>query len=123
MNGLVEDFPDTPGSDILTTYLLDMAAATGWPLPDNARERMLTGLRNALARPDPTPWLREQDQLDRRLALQAALGANLGTAQPVVPADLDALPIIALLDWVRHVLATPDGPLRRDRQVRQESKY
>lgn len=114
-DGLVEYFPDTPGSDILTAYLLDMSAATGWPLPDDARERMLTGLRNALSRPDPAPWLREQDLLDRRLALQAALGANLGTAQPVVPKDLDALPTIALLDWVRYVLATPDGPLRRDR--------
>jgi uncharacterized protein YfaS (alpha-2-macroglobulin family) len=114
-DGLVEYFPDTPGSDILTAYLLDMSAATGWALPDNARERMLMGLRNALARPEPTPWLREQDQLDRRLALQAALGTDLGTAQPVVPENLDALPTIALLDWVRYVLATPDGPLRRDR--------
>ena len=114
-NGLVEYFPDTPGSDILTAYLFDMAAATGWPLPDDVRERMLTGLRNALAHPDPSPWLSEQDQLDRRLALQAALGADLGTAKPVVPKDLDALPTIALLDWVRYVLATPDGPLRRNR--------
>jgi hypothetical protein len=114
-NGLVEYFPDTPGSDILTAYLLDMSAATGWPIPDNARERMRAALRNALAHPDPAPWLREQDQLDRRLALQAALGADLGTASPVVPEDLDALPTIALLDWVRYVLATPDDPLRRNR--------
>ena len=114
-DGLVEYFPDTLGSDILTAYLFDMAAATGWPLPANERERMLTGLRNALARPDPTPSLHEQNELERRLALQAALGTNLGTARPVVPEDLDALPTIALLDWVRYVLATPDGPLRRDR--------
>jgi hypothetical protein len=114
-NGLVEYFPDTPGSDTLTAYLFDMSAATGWPLPANVRERMLTGLRNALAHPDATPSLHEQNELDRRLALQAALGADLGTAQPVVPEDLGALPTIALLDWVRYVLATPDGPLRRDR--------
>jgi hypothetical protein len=113
-NGLVEYFPDTPGSDILTAYLLDMSAATGWPLPDDARERMRAGLRNALSVPDSAPWLHAQDQLDRRLALQAALGADAGTA-PVVPEDLDALPTIALLDWVRHVLATPDDSLRRNR--------
>jgi uncharacterized protein YfaS (alpha-2-macroglobulin family) len=50
-----------------------------------------------------------------RLALQAALGTDPGTAQPVVPDNLDALPTIALLDWVRYVLATPDDALRRSR--------
>jgi uncharacterized protein YfaS (alpha-2-macroglobulin family) len=115
-NGLVEYFPDTPGSDILTAYLLDMSAATGWPLPDHARARMQTGLLDALARPDRAQWPYDLGLLDRRLALQAALGASVRPADAVVPQDLDALPTIALLDWVRYVLTTPaDDPLRRER--------
>jgi uncharacterized protein YfaS (alpha-2-macroglobulin family) len=114
-NGLVEYFPDTPGSDVLTAYLLDMSAATGWPLPDQARERMRTGLRNALAHPDRAQWPYDLGLLDRRLALQAALGATVRAADAVVPEDVNSLPTIALLDWVRYVLTTPDDALRRER--------
>ncbi|MCS0584686.1 MG2 domain-containing protein [Massilia pinisoli] len=114
-NGLVEYFPDTPGSDVLTAYLLDMSAATGWPLPGNARDRMETGLRNVLAHPDLAQWPYDLGLLDRRLALQAALGATVRAADAVVPKNLDALPTIALLDWVRYVLTTPDDALRRER--------
>jgi alpha-2-macroglobulin len=114
-NGLAEYFPDTPGSDVLTAYLLDMSAATGWPLPDNARDRMQTGLLNALAHPDLAQWPYDLGLLDRRLALQAALGATVRAADAVVPEDLNALPTIALLDWVRYVLTTPDDALRRER--------
>jgi len=114
-NGLAEYFPDTPGSDVLTAYLLDMSAATGWPLPDNTRDRMQAGLRNALAHPDRAQWPYDLGLLDRRLALQAALGATVRAADAIVPEDLNALPTIALLDWVRYVLTTPDDPLRRER--------
>jgi uncharacterized protein YfaS (alpha-2-macroglobulin family) len=114
-SGLVEYFPDTQGSDILTAYVLDMSATTGWSLPAGARERMRAALRHALAQPKTEAWMSAEDKLHVRLALQAVLGTDLGTAQPVVPDNLDALPTIALLDWVRYVLATPDDALRRSR--------
>jgi uncharacterized protein YfaS (alpha-2-macroglobulin family) len=113
--GLVQYFPNMAGSEMLTAYVLDIAAATGLPLPQAERERMRAALRDALAQPKPYSWLADDDVLNYRLALQAALGTDLGKARPVVPADLNALPTIALLDWVRYVLATADGPLRRSR--------
>jgi DNA-binding transcriptional MerR regulator len=89
-------------------WLLDQYA-----VPAGARERMRAALRMALAQ--PKGWMRDEEMLHVRLALRAALGTDLGTVQPVVPDNLDALPTIALLDWVRYVLATPDNALRRSR--------
>ena len=38
---------------------------------------------------------------------------ELGGAPQVVPPDLNALPTIALLDWVRHLMTGADTPARR----------
>src|SRR5262249_27221735 len=44
-DGFAKYFPGLPyGSDVLTTYLLSIANAAGWTIPDDARGRMQTAL-------------------------------------------------------------------------------
>lgn len=114
-SGLVQYFPNTRGSENLTAYLLDIASATQRAVPTPEKARMRAALQAALGREDQNDWLPDEDKLSHRLALQAALAPDLGTARPTIPADLNALPTIALLDWVRYVLTTGDTPLRRIR--------
>ena len=114
-DGLASYFPGTSGSEVLTAYLLDMSAAAQLPLPAPEKLAMQTALRQALTRNQPHDWLPENARLAHRLALQAAVAGDLGNAPQVVPPDLNALPTIALLDWVRHLMTLADTPDRRAR--------
>jgi uncharacterized protein YfaS (alpha-2-macroglobulin family) len=114
-SGLVAYFPSLHGSEILTAYLLDLSDAYQLPLPAPEKEKMQMALRTALTRQDSNDWLPDNDKVVYRLALQAAIAHNLGGAKPTVPPDLNRLPTIALLDWVRYVLTTPDTAERKTR--------
>lgn len=113
--GLVRYFPETPGSEVLTAYLIDIAEAYGLALPQAEEQRMRAALRVALAHEvsrEQAEWLDERSRLARRLALQATLAPDLGNVAPIVPAELDKLSTIALVDWLRYVLKQPESAAR-----------
>jgi uncharacterized protein YfaS (alpha-2-macroglobulin family) len=104
--GLLRYFPETPGSEVLTAYVLDLAEAYRLALPSDQAGRMRGALRAALQRDvaqADRQWLTDGGLLPRRLALQASIAPDLGNLKPTVPTELDALPTIALLDWIRYL--------------------
>ena len=114
--GLVRYFPETPGSDILTAYLLDLADAYALEIPAAEKARMQKGVGVALQQQvdqAEVQWLGKDGDIARRLALQAAIARNLGKVAPILPGELDELPTIALLDWTRYLLAQPNTPQRK----------
>jgi uncharacterized protein YfaS (alpha-2-macroglobulin family) len=113
--GLVSYFPiknNGNGSETLTVYLLEIADTYGLPLPAAEKTRMQNGLRRALSKAERNDWTPDKDKLAPLLAIQAAIGPDLGNAKTVVPEDLLALPSVALIDWMRYLLKTPDSPTR-----------
>ncbi|MEN9865772.1 MAG: hypothetical protein RL748_1362, partial [Pseudomonadota bacterium] len=119
-NGLVSYFPETAGSENLTAYLLDIADAYQLPLPPDAKARMQQALQEALLREKPLDWLPDNDSLAHKLALQAAIAPNLGKAKPIEPPDLNKLPTIALLDWVRYLLRASTSASTSTSSTRQQ---
>ena len=118
--GLARYFPATqlPGSEILTTYVLDTAAALQWPIPAPEKARMLRALREQLAgRTQALDWAPQDASMARALALQATLIEQEPSRAPervVSPQDMAALPTTALVDWVRYLLASPKDAARGD---------
>ncbi|HTY98420.1 MAG TPA: alpha-2-macroglobulin family protein, partial [Rhodocyclaceae bacterium] len=106
-DGLARYFPgDGPGSVVLTAYLLDMAAASGFALPEESRNRMLQGLvAFAEARIKPKAWSPTDDLLARKLLVLEALTRQgvVNEAPTRLAAALDVepmrLPTAALIDW------------------------
>jgi uncharacterized protein YfaS (alpha-2-macroglobulin family) len=108
-DGLANYFPQVPphpwmGSDTLTAYLLDIADASGWPIPPAERGRMLGALERyvegSLQRPF---WAPRDDELARKLAALATLARY----KQLKPAQLDGIRIdpdewttTMLLDWL-----------------------
>jgi uncharacterized protein YfaS (alpha-2-macroglobulin family) len=113
--GFVSYFPDEGGSETLTAYLLDIADAYGLPVPEKEKKRMQNALRLALLGTEFRDWAPGDYVLAQQLALQAAIAPDLGAARPVVPKDLNQLPTLALVDWVRYLLKTPDTAERTER--------
>ncbi|HEY8025569.1 MAG TPA: MG2 domain-containing protein [Burkholderiaceae bacterium] len=114
--GLVRYFPETPGSEVLTAYLLDLTEAAHLALPAAEAKRMHDALRSALQREvaqADRQWLTDKGLLPRRLALQASIAPDLGAIAPTVPPELDALPTIALLDWTRYLQKMPESAENR----------
>ncbi|MES3025074.1 MAG: alpha-2-macroglobulin family protein [Pseudomonadota bacterium] len=114
--GLVRYYRATPGSEVLTAYLLELADAYGLPLPAAEKARMQQAMREVLAnRPGRrhNDWMPDANLLPLRLSIQA-LGEARGTA-PVTPPSLAQLPTQSLLDWARYLLATPASPERHER--------
>lgn len=118
-NGLARYFNESAltGSEVLTAYLLDVAQATGWAIPEVARQKMLAGLQRAWTQADPLdwqPWRTPVSNTARQLALQATL-ATQGHLRSMEglrfrPEDLNQLPTLALVDWARTLLALPSTP-------------
>ncbi|MES2295587.1 MAG: alpha-2-macroglobulin family protein [Pseudomonadota bacterium] len=118
-NGLVRFYPETPGNEDLTAYLLTLAKMYDLPLPRQEMETMRDALRTRLARaPDKPDDAGETAVRDQRLAWQAAVGEVPGWPASLIPADLNALPTEALLDWISYVLDAPGLP-ERAVQLRQ----
>lgn len=109
------------GSDTLTAYVLAIAAARGWTVPEPARRRLREGLvafiegRTTI----DSAWQVADLQL-RRLTAIAALSRD---ADGIDPRWLDAItitpqtwPTSALLDWIeilQHTSALPSREVRR----------
>ncbi|MFL6657115.1 MAG: MG2 domain-containing protein [Massilia sp.] len=113
--GLLRFFPETKGSELLTAYVLTLAEHYKLPLPQEETQKMRAALREVLARPASAPtkdWLDEREVLSFRLAVQAAMKGELGGAAPTEPADLDALPTEALIDWASYLLDATGLPER-----------
>jgi uncharacterized protein YfaS (alpha-2-macroglobulin family) len=108
------------GSDVLTSYLLTIAAEGGWSLPDATRERMLDGLMafaaGRLQRPS------EIGAADLVLRKLAALDALSRYRKDLSPQLLDAVtiepnlwPTSSLLDWISlltRMQGVPEGDAR-----------
>ncbi len=129
-DGLVRFFPADwiAGDDSLTAYLLRLSADSGWPLPPDARAKMIAGLTGfvggKVARPHDNMLVVEKGKgivgtasfggegASRRLAAIAALmTANAATPAMVEPLSVapDAWPTATLIDWVT-VLRLPGIP-------------
>lgn len=117
-DGLARYFPTPgPGSEVLTTYLLAIAAADGRELPEHARERMRQGLVNfvegRLNRESP---LATADLALRRLAAIDALSRYPDGVQPGWLESLDAQPTLwptsALIDWIEVLTRVAEFPER-----------
>ncbi len=112
-SGLARYFPATqlPGSETLTAYVLDTAAALKWSLPAPEKARMLHALREQFSgRAQALDWAPQDVSMARALALQATLIEQepaRALERVVSPLDMAALPTTALVDWVRYLLASP----------------
>jgi len=108
-DGLANYFPRMApqpwlGSDTLTAYLLDLADAAGWPLPEPERDRMLGALQRFVdGKLQRSFWAPRSDALARRLAAMATLARY----QQLKPAQVGAMRIdpdewttAMLLDWL-----------------------
>ena len=116
-DGFARYWPSMPrGDDILTSYVLAITDAGGWPLPEAPRERMLDALAafldGRLTRPSP---VRAADLAVRRLAAMDAYSRY----RRIDPAWLttldfspDAWPTSALIDWINLLARDLDLPDR-----------
>ncbi|MBK6908013.1 MAG: alpha-2-macroglobulin [Rhodocyclaceae bacterium] len=133
-NGLARYFPgEGDGHVVLTAYVLDLASASGFGLPDDARQRMLQGLTGFVeGRYKVKGWSPfndpSNDLLVRKLlALQAITRqggptkehTRLAAALDVEPARL---PTAALIDWYLITKRLPDLPKRGERLAAAEQE-
>ncbi|MEX8518566.1 MAG: alpha-2-macroglobulin [Leptothrix sp. (in: b-proteobacteria)] len=115
-NGLARYFPgDGPGSVTLTAYVLDMAALSGFALPDDARAKLLQGLSSFVeGRFKSESWSPGGGgQLELRLmALEALTRHGAKPVRAVAALDVEPLrlPTSALLDWWLVLRRLPDVP-------------
>lgn len=118
-DGLASYFPPNPaspsqGSDTLTAYLLDLSAATGWPLPDDARARMLGALERFVAgKLTRKFWAPRDDSLARQLAAMATLARHQRLHRGPFEAlrvDVDEWTSAMLIDWLAIVRKTGQRP-------------
>lgn len=104
-DGLLKYFPSDSleGSDTLTAYVLAIAHAAGWELPEAAKERMTGALQNFVAgRVVRDSALPTADLSIRKLAAVAAL-ARYGLARreslDSIAIEPNLWPTSAVLDW------------------------
>ncbi|MGE0484582.1 MAG: alpha-2-macroglobulin [Gammaproteobacteria bacterium] len=113
-DGLLRFYPAAwlPGSDVLTAYVLGVAAEAGWTVPADTLARLRDGLSafasGRLQRDSATGAM---DLAIRRLAAVAALarhGAAEAAMLETIAIDPALWPTSAVLDWL-DVLARVDG--------------
>ena len=116
-SGLARFFPGPGRGDVaLTAYILAIAHAAGWPLPADARARMLKALEDYVTGRLDTPerpWLDARARLALRLNALEAL-ARHGRATPelvsTVRPEPETWPTTALVDWLGLLLHSPALP-------------
>ncbi len=125
--GLARYFPSGgPGSATLTAYLLDIADAAGFALPEDSRQRMLRGLNGYVeGRYAQDDWAPGDARLYRRINALAALArAGQQPTRAAAALDIDPLrlPTAALIDWVQIAQRLSDLPQRDKKlaEARQE---
>jgi alpha-2-macroglobulin len=115
-----------PGNVPLTAYVLDMAALSGFALPDEAKTRMLQGLTAFVeGRSKPKAWSPYDDLLVRKLlALEALSRAGQAPTRAAAALDVDPmrLPTAALIDWYLVVKRLADLPQRPARLAAAEQE-
>ncbi len=125
-DGLLKYFPAEalPGEDALTAYVLSLADAAAWPVPEVHRQAMVQGLtrfvEGRIVRGSALPTA---DLSVRKLAAVAALARH----QAARPAFLDSIaiepdlwPTSALIDWLGILRRMPELP--RAAQQRQATE-
>ncbi|MGE3772207.1 MAG: alpha-2-macroglobulin [Gammaproteobacteria bacterium] len=117
-DGLAKYFP-TPGtgSEVLSTYLLAIAAADDRPIPDATRERLRQGLVNFVeGRLDRSSPLATADLALRKLAAIEALSRYPDGVQTGWLDSLDLEPKLwpssAVIDWIDLLQRLADYPAR-----------
>lgn len=119
--GLARYFPEATlaGSEMLTVHLLDLAHAKQWPVPENARSRMLDALDAVLqGRLAAQDWAPNNHLEPRQLAAQATLAEHGRTQIVVRPKALDALSAQSLIDWSRTLMVR-SADAERDSALQQ----
>jgi len=109
-NGLLRYFPSPAirGSEALTSYVLSITAAAGWPLPEEPRRRMIQALSAVV-----DGRLRSEDYGDVRLQKLAAFTAlaRAGAATPAMTGGLGIapteMPTASLADYIAVLPPTP----------------
>ena len=102
--GLLKYFPSMrSGSDVLTSYVLSIAHAAGYPIPEDTKGRMIEGLRGfiegRIIRHSSLPTV---DLAIRKLSAIEALSAS-GQANPAMLSSIaiepNLWPTSAVIDW------------------------
>ncbi|WP_457424303.1 alpha-2-macroglobulin family protein [Roseateles sp. P5_E7] len=129
-DGLANYFPRTPsqprqGSDTQTSYLLDVASTSGWPIPDAERSRMLAALERFVAGSlKRSFWSPRDDGLARKLAAMATLARHgrLKAAQlAAIRVDPDEWTTAMLTDWLTILRKTGFPPGTQATQAMTEN--
>jgi uncharacterized protein YfaS (alpha-2-macroglobulin family) len=127
LNGLARYFPGQgEGSVALTAYLLDMAALSGFTLPEEIKVRMIKGLTDfAEGRIKPKQWSPVDDLLARKLMILEAL-TRQGQTPTRVAAALEVEPLrlstATLIDWYLVVKRLPEMPKREEKLAEAEQE-
>jgi len=123
-SGLAAFFPGGKGSPFLTVHVLRLSNALDWPLPGEARDRMLSALEAYVQRKLPAAtyeyWIYDerQDTVQRQMEAMSLL-AQYGRFKPVMLDTLRLQPALwdfhILLDWrelLRHATGLANRQLR-----------
>ncbi|MBU6336125.1 MAG: alpha-2-macroglobulin, partial [Chloroflexi bacterium] len=120
-HGLARYFPGQgAGSEVLSAYLLSLAAAAGRELPLMQRMQLREGLVSVLeGRHQPRSPLPTADVTLRKLAIIAALARQPEGLNPGWLDSIDETPRLwpnsALVDWLDILLRAPDVPRHAER--------
>jgi len=123
--GLVKYFPPCLyGSPTLTSYIMAIGHEAGWPIPDETREKMETGLRKfiegSIIRYSPIPTA---DLSIRKLAAVEAL-SRVGKAESKLLSSISVEPNLwptsAVIDWFNILNNVGTIPNREERKREAE---
>ncbi|MCX5870400.1 MAG: hypothetical protein NTY00_07155 [Deltaproteobacteria bacterium] len=126
-DGLARYFPGQgAGSVPLTAYVLDMAALSGFTLPEEIKNRMIKGLTAfAEGRIKAKQWSPVDDLLARKLMTLEAL-TRQGQTPTRVAAALEVEPMrlstATLIDWYLVIKRLPEMPQREARLAAAEQE-
>lgn len=117
--GLARFFPGRDRGDVaLTAYILAIAHAAGWPLPPQARERMLRALDDYVAARlelPQRPWIDANARLALRVQALEAL-ARYGRIDAdrltILKPEPETWPTPTLVDWISMLKHSPNLPGR-----------
>ncbi|TAN52553.1 MAG: hypothetical protein EPN21_03605 [Methylococcaceae bacterium] len=115
-DGLLKYFPGDwlQGSDVLSSYVLSLADAAGWQIPEDSKQRLLDGLQGFVAGkvmrhsalPTADLSLRKLAAIEALSRYAAASPEMLGS----ISIDPNLWPTSALIDWYNLLLRLPGVP-------------